>query len=249
MAPPRRPRTRLFLALWLSGLPGIVAVTGSVIPALVADRSLPVPLWVVQGASGLQSAALLAAATLAGVALAPRVGLAAPAFEAWATGGSPVARLRPKWGPAIAGGVAGALLLALMSSWAPPPLVEAGARFRPSAAVRLLYGGITEEVLCRWGLTTVVLWLLWQVSPRRPAPPSTALAATAIVASALAFGALHLPAASALTGGLSTPTVAYVLGANGCFGVIAGVLYVRHGLEAAMLAHMLAHALSLATGA
>jgi hypothetical protein len=38
--------------------------------------------------------------------------------------------------------------------------------------------------------------------------------------------------------------VAFVIGVNTAFGLLFGYLYWRHGLEAAMIAHALAHAVS-----
>jgi membrane protease YdiL (CAAX protease family) len=61
------------------------------------------------------------------------------------------------------------------------------------------------------------------------------------VVSALAFGAGHLPAAAAAVGRLDPATVGYVLAFNGAFGLVAGFLFWRRGLEAAMIAHALAH--------
>jgi hypothetical protein len=51
----------------------------------------------------------------------------------------------------------------------------------------------------------------------------------------------HLPIASALGVGLTAPIVAYIIMANSLFGLIAGYLYWKKGLEAAIIAHMFAH--------
>lgn len=58
----------------------------------------------------------------------------------------------------------------------------------------------------------------------------------------------HLPAASALVGELSAPVVLHVLLANTAFGLIAGYLYWRHGLESAMVAHASVHLASFVLG-
>jgi hypothetical protein len=42
------------------------------------------------------------------------------------------------------------------------------------------------------------------------------------------------------------PLVVYVISANSLFGFVAGFLYWRRGLEAAMIAHMFAHVVLLA---
>jgi hypothetical protein len=66
----------------------------------------------------------------------------------------------------------------------------------------------------------------------------------AIVASALVFGAGHLPAASALVGRLDVEIAVFVTGANTAFGLLFGYLFWRRGLESAMVAHALAHAVN-----
>ena len=108
-------------------------------------------------------------------------------------------------------------------------------------AVRLLYGGITEELLMRWGLMTFLVWLLWRVIARRSVAPGRTLIWTAIAASAILFGLGHLPMVMASLGPLPLGLAAYVVTANATFGVVAGLLFWRWGLEAAMLAHVTAH--------
>lgn len=55
----------------------------------------------------------------------------------------------------------------------------------------------------------------------------------------------HLPVARVLSPTLTAPLVAYVIIANALFGVVAGYLYWRRGLESAVIAHMLAHVVML----
>jgi membrane protease YdiL (CAAX protease family) len=66
----------------------------------------------------------------------------------------------------------------------------------------------------------------------------------AIAVSALLFAAGHLPAATVLLGSLDAAVVAFVIGVNTAFGLLFGYLFWRHGLESAMIAHALAHAVS-----
>src|SRR5687768_14376904 len=101
------PRLRLGLALWLAGLLGAVVVTTTALPRLLAGIELPAPLWVLSIASLAQSATLLALAVWAGVALAPAVGLRAPAFEAAVSGRPIVPALRPQMLPGVTAGLFG----------------------------------------------------------------------------------------------------------------------------------------------
>ncbi len=243
------PTRSLFLPLWLAGLLGIVALAWLVVPALAGRLPAEAPpVWVIQLASAAQSAVLLALAVWAGARLAPGLGLAAPVFAARCAGEPMWPVLRRQLPAALAGGIAGALILMAFAAFAPAALRQEAPM--PLAA-RVLYGGITEELLLRWGLMTFALWALWGAWRRLrriTAMPAPAAIWLAIAVSALAFALGHLPAAWALAGPLPAETVAWILGANAVFGLIAGYLFWRRGLEAAMMAHGLAHLIAAATG-
>jgi len=243
----RAPRPSGWL-LWLAGLPGVVAVAWTILPALAAGRTLPVPLWAAVALSAAQSAALLALAVWLGNRCAPAVGLRAPLFSALTERTAAGPALRGMWVPGIVGGVLGAAILYAAPMYAPPALAKVAAAVGLPLYTRVLYGGITEELLLRWGFMGVALWLLWKAFGRRGHAPGPLLAGLAIVLSALAFGAGHLPAAAAIAGGLDPAIVLYVLAGNGVFGIVAGVLFWRYGLEAAMLAHALAHVFAWLVG-
>lgn len=59
--------------------------------------------------------------------------------------------------------------------------------------------------------------------------------------SALAFGLSHLPALAPSLPALSASVVAHVTIGNALFGVVAGYLFWRYGLEAAIVSHVFAH--------
>ena len=236
---------RLGALLWLLGLPGVVAVVWALLPPLQANAALlPLPLWAVLLLSGLQTAVLLALAVAIGVWLAPRVGLQAPVLSAWLGGGPVGPALRAVVAPGVIGGVAGAAWLWALAQVAPQALQPSDPASAVPLVVKLLYGGITEELLVRWGVMTLLLWLGWRVVQRGQGQPGKGLVAVAVLLSALLFALGHLPAAQALAGALTVPVVVFVLVGNTAFGLVAGWLYARHGLEAAILAHVLAHLLS-----
>jgi membrane protease YdiL (CAAX protease family) len=108
----------------------------------------------------------------------------------------------------------------------------------------VLYGGITEELLLRWGLMTALAWLAWRFLQQRRGPVRAGVVRLATAVSALMFAAGHLPAASVLLGSMDVAVVAFVTGVNTAFGLLFGHLSWRHGLESAMIAHALAHAVS-----
>ncbi len=241
----RSPGWRLGVLLWLLGLPGVVAVVWTLLPPLQANAALlPLPLWAVLLLSGLQTAVLLALAVAIGVWLAPRVGLQVPVLAAWLGGGPVGPALRAVVAPGVMGGVAGAAWLWALAQVAPQALQPSDPASAVPLVVKLLYGGITEELLVRWGVMTLLLWLGWRVVQRGQGLPGKALVAAAVVLSALLFAVGHLPAAQAMAGVLTPPVVLFVLAGNTAFGLLAGALYARRGLEAAIVAHVLAHLLS-----
>ena len=238
-------RWRLGALLWLLGMPGVVAVVWALVPPMAANQALlPLPLWAMVLLSGLQTAVLLALAVMAGVWLAPRVGLRAPAAASWVAGTPIAPALRAQVMPGALGGVAGAAWLWALSLMAPAALQPSDPGSAVPLVVKLLYGGITEELLVRWGVMTLVLWAGWRVLQRGQGRPANALVAAAVLSSAMLFALGHLPAAQAMAGELTAPVVAFVLVGNAVFGLVAGWLFARHGLEAAIIAHMLAHLLS-----
>ena len=133
-------------------------------------------------------------------------------------------------------------------------LSTASTRFAPAAiaaaqdqlslplVARVLYGGITEELLLRWGLMTVCVWLAWRFLQSSRGAPRSRFVWLAITVSALLFAAGHLPSAAILAG-LSANVVAYVIGVN-AVGFLFGFRYWRFGLESAIVAHAVTHVVS-----
>jgi hypothetical protein len=106
---------------------------------------------------------------------------------------------------------------------------------------RLLYGGITEELLLRWGFMTLLVWIGWRVFQKQQSKPTNMIFVVAILLSALVFALAHLPLAVFLVGEITAAIVFFVIVANSVFGVVAGYLYWKYGLESAIVAHMLLH--------
>ncbi len=236
-----RSKTRLAAAMWFAGMLGVAVVAILVVPTLVGGRPLPMPVWALSAISLVQGAVFLALTVWAGMVCAPKVGLRAPGFEAFAVSSPVATALRPQLAPGLLGGLAGGALLVVLSYFPPPELAAAAATFSFPLSARLLYGGITEEIMLRWGLMSVVLWLLWRFIHRSHTLPSISLVWVAIVSAAVLFGLGHLPAANSMAGNLTFHVVAFVMGGNVVFGILAGWLFWRYGLEAAMLAHAIAH--------
>ena len=195
----------------------------------------------------VQPTVILSIAVFVGVMLASKIGLSSPVAESAASGGNLVSSFKSQIIPGIVGGLAGGvaiILIALVSKlFLSPEVVRRIGEFGKLLPLptRLLYGGITEELLLRWGLMTLLVWAAWRLFQKGEDRPTPALFVGAILISSLVFGIGHLPVTFML---FPEPTLAltlFVIVGNSAFGFIAGYLYWKKGLESAMLAHALGH--------
>jgi hypothetical protein len=251
-------RSRLFLILWLAGMAGVLSFLLVDLSALLANlpatagTEMPLPPLVIKLISIIQPTILLGVAVFVGVRLAPAVGLSAPVAEALARGDDLASALKLQIIPGLISGMVAAI--ALLSSWIllkpflPPLFVTRAEKFNATLPLltRLLYGGITEELLLRWGLLTLLVWVAWRLFQKGRGTPRAVYFVGAIVVSSVVFGIGHLPIASALGFGFTLPIVAFIVIGNSVFGLIAGFLYWLKGLEAAIIAHMSAHLVIIA---
>lgn len=218
------------LLLWIGAEIGAIAVSIQVVPLLLQGQPLPMPLWALCAIAAVQSGLYFALAVWAGCKLGPKVGLGAPLLA-----GTEPMRVR-FFAPALLVSILGGLLLFFAPRIAPAELVAATERFQVPLLSRILYGGISEEVLMRFGLMTFFAWLAWRLSKK----PTAAIWAGNVIAAVL-FGFGHLPATKLLVGTLSAPILVYVVGVNAVFGIAFGLLYHKRGLENAIVGHAGAH--------
>jgi len=253
-------RKRLFLILFFAGLVGILSLLLVDIPAVIAlvpfppGSEVPVITPTLKILSLVQPAVILVGALLIGIFLAPKVGLSSPVAEALAAGREVVPALRPQVVPGLVGGLIGGSLILLSAAIFKPFLSTATlvligkfARIMP-ILTRVLYGGIIEELLLRWGLMTFLVWVVWRLFQKRQARPTSTSVIAAILISSFIFGVGHLPVALGLVQETTAALIMFVIVANSAFGVVAGYLYWKYGLESAIIAHMCCHVvLAIAT--
>ena len=250
----QRTRFRSFVALFALGYLGIVAlvVDGLLRPGqfeeVAAAAGISVEVLVL--ASTLQSAMFLALAVVVGMFTAPKLGFTSRVYDR-VTEGAPIGQsIRADVRLGLVGGAVVGLLL-VASEVVSQRLLELGGQemtvelLVQSIPLRLLYGGITEELLLRWGVMSLFAFVLWRLAGDTRSDPSPAITWTAIIASAVAFGVLHLPAATAIYGGLTPGLIAFIVSANAIAGLVFGWLFWRYSLEAGMIAHVTAHALAV----
>ncbi len=250
-------KTKLFIILWAVGFLGVLSFLFVDLNALLQSIPFPEDVEIPEFTPALkllsliQPTVIMSVMVLIGVGLAGKVGLHAPAAEAAAGDGKFWPALKPQIVPGILGGVSGGIAIVLISLAARPFLsADVTARitklgeFLP-VPTRLLYGGVTEELLLRWGLMTLLVWLIWGVAWRvfqkRQDKPKTAYFIAAIFISAFIFGIGHLPIALMIVPQPTFALILFVITANSVFGLVAGFLFWKKGLESAIIAHMLCH--------
>jgi membrane protease YdiL (CAAX protease family) len=229
-----------FAALFVAGLVGVL----SVLPYLFAlvPPTGEVPLTVLAVATVVQLGAIVAVSCLVGLYLGPKVDLGAPLLRAHLDSHPVGDELRETVRLAVPLGVATAIgVVALdVAFGAAGVSIPADAVDQPALwkrALASLYGGITEELLVRFGLMTLLVWLsTFVVGEDGPADGAVWVA---IVVTALAFGAAHLGTLASMTDPTPLLVVRTVL-LNAIGGVVFGWLYWRRGIEAAMVAHLAA---------
>ncbi|GCL74273.1 abortive infection protein [Paenibacillus naphthalenovorans] len=104
----------------------------------------------------------------------------------------------------------------------------------------VLYGGIIEEVLLRFGLMSLIIWIASKITK---SVNSNGIYIAGIVIAALIFAAGHLPATAQMLG-LSPLSVIRTLLLNFLPGLGFGYLYWKHGLAYAMLGHISTHVIN-----
>ena len=244
--PPALPRLswRIFTVLWLLGLPGVAAMAWFVLPDWMRMLGLPVePLVTPLTGIGVM-AALLALPVGVGVWLGPRLGLSAPLLTTWVAGRSPQRAVRYLTLPGLAGGVVGAAWLVTLALAWPDDLTLIDPVYAMPLGAKMLYAGITAELVMRLGGMTLVMWLLWRLSGRTDRRPGWTLGWWSVMLSAMLWGMLQLALAWSTWGGLSDALVLQLLLFEVVHGAVGGFLFWRYGLEAAMVAHAITYLLS-----
>lgn len=102
---------------------------------------------------------------------------------------------------------------------------------------RILYGGITEELLMRFGLMTLLVWIIYKITKKLTAPVYW----IAIILSSFVFAMGHLPIVFQVVSEPTFLTYAYIISANSIGGVVFGYAYYKKGLETAFIAHAFTH--------
>jgi len=216
-------RRRLVLLTAISGIGGLLFapfVSASAQPRASVPSLLNLALIL-----GMGSAAVAALCSWMGLRWSDRADLPMPWLRAWELKSpTPPGALRRMLAPAMVGGVAAGILVAIVVRTLPMPANPG------SLAVRLLTvffaATVTEIVVHLFAMSGLVLLFRKQW--------------TAILLSSTLFVLIFH---SGQVGGALTTSV--VLLANFIFGTLTGWMYARYGFECAILTHAVAHVIAL----
>ena len=237
----------LFALLVFISLPGIYLATKGQISMLRSMLgSADVNESTLAAISFVQSLVIVGIAAAVGTALAPVLGLQTPIYSAAVEGTSVSVVITAFLWPMIAlTGAMTAIFLAAYYGWIRPRLgqetirIVERVRLEMGLLGRLLYGGIVEEILSRWGLMSLVVWLGTLLMGRA----SAGVVWLSIVVAGTLFALGHLPGLVAAGAPRTRLLTAAVLLTNLWLSLAFGWLFWRYGLAAAIGSHMIVHLL------
>ena len=237
----------VFLILLAAAVCG-VAASFPLVFSLYADKlaDAPIPLPLVFALGLLQNTVLLGVMIWLGLLLTAKLGLpGTPLLEDWRSGKGIGERLRSIIQPALMTGfgVGVAVLLGfyLLLQKELPQLPFGKAAVMPIWRRLLIcfYGGLTEEIMMRIFLFSLLAWLLSKVWRSKDGTLKRQVFWAANIILALLFGLGHLGSVVPLI----PITFNIVMGAlllNGVASIAFTGLYLKRGLEASILAHFTA---------
>jgi membrane protease YdiL (CAAX protease family) len=241
---------KIFLIVWIAAVIGVIAIIPyslTLQSGVLAGLNLPMPLVLL--ISIAQNAVLFGLLTALGLFFANRIGLGLPILEARLRGETVGDKVRAILPLSIIIGVVASLLIVALDIFVfqPALLRELGdsantlnlQTAQPPAWQGLLasfYGGISEEVMLRLFVMSLLAWLGSFLSKTIEGRPTSAVFWNANILAAVLFGLGHLPTTAMLIP-LTPLVITRAIVLNGLAGVAFGWLYWKRGLESAIIAH------------
>lgn len=125
----------------------------------------------------------------------------------------------------------------IFKSSIPQEFIDLGNKIKITTIARFGYGGLTEELLMRFGIMTLIVWLIFKITKNL----GNSTYWTGIILASILFAVGHFPV---VFNAIQNPTISlltYVLIGNSIAGLFFGWLYWKKGLEAAFIGHIFAH--------
>jgi len=237
---------RIYLGLLLTiiGMVGIasmltmdISLPSEVLEILEVNFSPTQIKWILL----INPSILLIIAVLVGILLYQKVNLKVPVLEKWVGINFNQVNYSDILNFGIIGGVITGVLIILVEQFftflTPSEFEELGQTLQPTIATRFLYGGFTEEILLRFGLMTLLVWIISKIT----LVTNNFTFWAGIILSAIFFAIAHFPIVFQSVQSPSFILLSYVLIGNSLGGVVFGWLYWKKGLESAFIAHIFAH--------
>lgn len=235
---------KLFWLLVLGCLFGFAAALPyiyALFPGMVARGKLPMPLPVLVTVQLMQSTFIFGGIVALGILLARKAGIETPILNGWLyRKGEPFPagwlRIPLLWGLVIGAALVLLYLLVFRPFIPEWPLQQEAALPVWQRFLVCFYGAINIELLMRFFLLSLFLWVLKKITREASPRPGAGIFWTANIIVAVIYAAGHIPAAKSLMP-LTPIVLTAVLLPTGVFALAFGYLTWKRGIEAAMLAH------------
>jgi hypothetical protein len=240
----KRKKFYLALILFFLGLTGILSMQTMDIPlpeemqALLQDQFSPSQIqWLIL----INPTMIMLIAIILGTLLYQQVNLSVPIIEKWIGLKDNPIQIREILVYGLFGGLLTGVVLGFLGligrGMIPTEFEQLSESLQLTLAARFLYGGITEEILMRFGLMTLLVWIASKFF--KGTVPSVYW--IGIILAALIFAIGHFPMVFQVIEKPSSILLSYVLIGNSIGGLVFGWLFWKKGLESAFLAHVFAH--------
>lgn len=231
-----------FFILAFAGTIGVVVALPSAWSLYEQTAALSnVPVQILAAEQLVQSIVWISLAVGVGLLLAPKTGLGAPLLKSYLAGEKVGAQLRSYILSSVSlAFLATIIVTALDRMYFIPRMPGFSSAISQLSGwkgiLASFYGGLTEEILTRLFVVTLLAWILGRFSHTDEGKPSSLAMWLAILSSAVVFGLGHLPATLASTPFSMNVLVRAIL-LNGIYGTLFGYLYWKRGLASSMMAH------------
>lgn len=233
----------LITVLFCLSIPGTLIAIKRLIYFLLPDNTEALKQRISRLAI-IQTLVMILLLCIAGAIISPSTGLQAPILEAFLAGKAGISMLIPILLPTVLYALAGLFVFCILYYDLAKQVIDEKSlqimtKMRHSLGVDgcVLYGGVVEEIIARWGLLNLTTFFALIFTKQT----SNLIIWTSIFLSGLIFAVGQLPAYIA-AGCASTKQFIYsFIGLSLLQSVIFGYLFWQYGLICSILAHMLFH--------
>lgn len=240
---------KLFFILLLASVFGTLAILPYIFTIqsnIISEINIPLPQLILLQI--LQTTILFAVIIFLGLLSANKVGFKIPVLTALLKGSDFKKPLVSGLRISIISGILVAGIIIILD-WI---FMQAGVTLNsPSDTPELwkrflaaFYGGISEEVMMRLFLVSVISWILLRLIGNKTIEKSNWVVLSAILFAAIVFGIGHIPVTAIYTE-ITPLVIARAILLNGIGGIVFGLLYWKKGFEFAVISHFTADILLL----